>query len=308
MSYKSALSVSITKERLNIPVSNQQFAHLVHLRPEKPTGQAVFMLHGLMDNANCFHDAATHTGLAYVLANEGYDVYLGELRGRHLDTKSLSHLEFDVDQAIVEDLHKLVASMNKTAQPEKQIWIGQGFGSLLLASYLARNPATLDKIQALVHFSPFRESQPAGTIKDFWVNWVHRRAIHPLSKALGYVPAIKLKLGRSNESLGFYQQALQWLDSPWQGKDGFDYAEAVKKLDWPPSLYFASLHRSWRGSESDARAFMFDLGDHNARLIKLGRRVGNQQNYKRSELCLNQTAEKDYYPLLLDWLNELPQL
>ena len=306
MSYKSALSASIVKERLNIPVANQQFAHLLRIHSEQASGQAVFMLHGLMDDASCFHDADTQTGLAYVLAREGYDVYLAELRGRHLDTKSLSNLAFGVEEALTEDLPKLVATMNKTAQLEKQIWIGQGFGSLLLAKYLARNPEKLTNIQTLVHFSPFRESQPTGAVKSFWVNWVHRRGVNLLGKLLGYIPAIKLKLGRSNESLNFYQEALCCLNGTWQSKDNFDYLSEVKKLDWPPSLYFASLHRSWRGSETDARAFMFDLGDHNARLIKLGRRVGNQKNYKRSELCLHETAEQDYYPLLLNWLKELP--
>lgn len=306
MSYKNRVSVSIREERLDIPIASQQVAHLVRIRPEQSLGQAVFMLHGLMDNANCFHNSASQTGLAYVLAREGYDVYLAELRGRHLDSKTLSKLDFGVEQAIAEDLPKLVAAMNKTAQLESQIWIGQGFGSLLLISYLTRNPTNLNSLQALIHFSPFRESQPAGAIKNFWVNWVHKRGVNQLGKILGYIPAIKLKLGRSNESLVFYQEALDYLNGAWQSQDGFNYASEVKKLDWPPSLYFASLYRSWRGSETDARAFMFDLGDHNARLIKLGRRVGNQKNYKRSELCLHQSAEQDYYPVLLNWLKELP--
>lgn len=308
MNPKRQRAISLVKEHLNIPLANQQFAHLVRIRQNGAVGQAVFMLHGLMDNASCFHKAANQTGLAYVLARKGYDVYLAELRGRHLDRKTLSNLNFGIEQAIAEDLLKLVAAMNKTAQPGKQIWVGQGFGSLLLTSYLARHPAYLEKIQALVHFSPFRELQSAGAMKDFWVNWVHRRGITLLSKALGYVPAIKLKLGRSNEVLGFYQEALQCLDAPWLGQDGFNYAKEIKQLDWPPSLYFASLHRSWRGSDTDARAFMFDFGDHNARLIKLGRGVGNQQNYKRSQLCLHQTAEQDYYPLLLNWLQELSDI
>ncbi|GLR62912.1 alpha/beta hydrolase [Marinospirillum insulare] len=306
MNYKSKLAATLVTERLNILVANQQFAHLVRIRPERSSGQAVLMLHGLMDDASCFHDAKTQTGLAYVLAREGYDVYLAELRGRHLDTQSLANLELGVEEAITQDLQKLVATMDNTAQPDKQIWIGQGFGSLLLANYLARNPAKLTTIQTLVHFSPFRESQPTGAVKSFWVNWVHRRGVSLLGKVLGYIPAVKLKLGRANESLGFYQEALHCLNGTWQSKDGFDYLAEVKKLDWPPSLYFASLHRSWRGSETDARAFMFDLGDHNARLIKLGRQVGNQKNYKRSELCLHETAEQDYYPLLLNWLKELP--
>lgn len=308
MSHNNASTASIIEERVSIPVANQQFAQLVRIYPAGTPGRAVFMLHGLMDDARCFHDEQSRTGLAYVLARQGYDVYLAELRGRRLDGGGLKGKDFGVEQVISEDLQKLVAAMNKRAQPGGRIWVGQGFGSLLLTSYLARHPQELEQIMGMVHFSPFRESQPAGRIKHLWVNWLHRRGIRMISSVLGYVPSLKLKLGRCNESLNFYQDALDWLDTPWCGKDGFDYSAAVKQLDWPPSLYFASLYQSWRASDADARAFMFDLGAHNGRLIKLGRRVGNQQNYKRSELCLNQAAEQDYYPLLLQWLIDLPLL
>ncbi len=305
MSYNNRLFVAIAETRFDVPLANQQVAHLIRLCPEVSNGQAVFMLHGLMDNANCFHNATTQTGLGYALARQGYDVYMAELRGRHLNNKALSRLEFGIEEAIAEDLPLLIATMNKTAKLDQQIWIGQGFGSVLLASYLARNTSYLKAILGLVHFSPFREIQTVGEAKRFWVDWLHGRGINLLAKKLGYVPAVKLKLGRSNENLAFYQQALDWLSTSWQGKDGFDYAVEVKKLAWPPSLYFASLHPTWRASEVDARAFMFDLGDHDARLIKLGRSVGNQKNYKRSELCLHKNAEQDYYPLLLNWLQAL---
>ncbi|SFX05752.1 alpha/beta hydrolase [Marinospirillum alkaliphilum] len=307
MNQKSATTVSIIEERINIPVAGQQFAQLVRIHPVKDPGPAVFMLHGLMDDARCFHDSQARTGLAYVLARQGYDVYMGELRSRRLDGSTLKKHPFGVEDAINQDLHRLVEAMNKRIATPGQIWIGQGFGSLLLTSYLARHPAQLQQLRGMVHFSPFRESQPAGRIKHFWVNWLHRRGISLVSRLLGYVPAVRFKLGRCNESLNFYQDVLYWLDSPWRGKDGFDYAAAVKQLDWPPSLYFASLYQSWRGSDADARAFMFDLGAHNGRLIKLGRRVGNHKNYRRSELCLHEAAEQDYFPLLLDWLKELPE-
>lgn len=297
-------SAPIQLERLNVPIANQEFAHLLRLTTGLGKQQAVFMLHGLMDNASCFYNPEQQTGLAFTLAKQGYDVYLGELRGRYLDNTSLKDLSLTVDSAITQDLTGLINTMHTTAKPEQQIWIGQGFGCVLLASYLARYPQQLHKISTLVHFSPFRASQPVGTIKNLWVNWVHKRGLSLLTKNLGYVPALKLKLGRSNESLGFYQQALNWLHGPWQGADGFNYAAAVENLDWPPSLYFASLHQSWRGSHLDARAFMFDFAPHNARLIKIGGK-GRHKNYKRAELCLSPLAEQDYYPFLLSWLGDL---
>ncbi|WP_114416316.1 alpha/beta hydrolase [Marinospirillum perlucidum] len=301
----TAPSISIIEERINLPVADQQFAQLVRIYPAQTPGRAVFMLHGLMDDARCFHDAETRTGLAYVLARSGYDVYLGELRGRRLEGEALKKQAFGVEEALTQDLPQLIEAVCKRANPGGQVWIGQGFGSLLLSSFLARNPEYLDKLLGMVHFSPFRESQPGGRLKHFWVNWLHQRGVKLISGLLGYVPAEKLKLGRSNESENFYLDALNWLDAPWVSPRGFDYAAAVKELDWPPSLYFASLYHSWRASDADARAFMFDLGAHNGRLVKLGRRVGNQQNYRRSQLCLDQAAEQDYFPLLLEWLTEL---
>ncbi len=297
---------SIIEERINLPLGQLQFAQLVHIYPAQAAGRAVFMLHGLMEDASCFHNPKARTGLAYVLARAGYDVYLGELRSRRLTGQALKSQNFGVEQALTEDLPQLLEAMNKRANSGGQVWIGQGFGSLLLTSYLARNPRVLERVLGLVHFSPFRESQPAGRLKHLWINWLHLRGVRLLSRILGFVPAVKLKLGRCNESLDYYEDALRWLDTPWTSAKGFDYAAAVQTLDWPPSLYFASLYQSWRASDADARAFMFDLGAHNGRLIKLGKRVGNQQNYRRSQLCLDEAAEQDYFPLLLDWLAELP--
>lgn len=302
----TSTSRSIIEERINLPVADRQFAQLVRIYPSRSPGQAIFMLHGLMDDSSCFHNATKRSGLAYVLAREGYDVYLGELRSRRLEGKILKEHDFGVEEALTQDLPKLIEAVNKRAEPGPQVWVGQGFGSLLLTSFLARNPAYLNSLQGMVHFSPFRESQAAGRLKHFWINWLHLRGVRVISRLLGYVPAVKLKLGRCNESQQFYLDALNWLDAPWVSPKGFDYSAAVKALDWPPSLYFASLYQSWRASDADARAFMFDLGAHNGRLVKLGRRVGNQQNYRRSQLCLDEAAEQDYFPLLLNWLAELP--
>lgn len=300
-------TVSITEERISIPLVNGQSAHLVRLRPINAPGRAVFMLHGLMDDARCFHDAQARTGLGYALARQGYDVFMAELRGRRQTGAFLKQNPFGLADVLAQDLPCLVAAVSERATSADQIWIGQGFGSLLLTSFLTRHPEQLSQLLGLVHFSPFRESLPVGRIKHVWSHWLHQRGVRLLSRLLGYVPAERLKLGRCNESLGFYQDALAWLNEPWRGADGFDFAAGARQLEWPPSLYFASLHQAWRGSDAEARAFMFDLGEHNARLIKLGRSVGNRQNYKRSELCLHQAAEQDYYPVLLDWLAELPQ-
>ncbi|MFK7161187.1 hypothetical protein V6U78_09080 [Marinospirillum sp. MEB164] len=296
---------SIIEERITVPLPNQQMAQLIRLYPAQTPGRAVFLLHGLMDDANTFFDHHNRSGLAYVLAREGYDVYLGELRLRRVHPKLLKNQDFSLKQVLNEDLPALVRAMHKRAQPQPAIWMGQGLGCLLLSSYLARHPEDLERILGMVHFSPLRELQAAGRLKHLWINWLHERGLKFLSNLLGYVPAVNLKVGRCNEGRQYYQDALNWLKSPWVDDEGFDYHAAIQQLNWPPSLYFASLAHAWRASDADARAFMFDLGEHNGRLIKLGRHVGNQRNYKATQLCLEQAAEDDYYPLILEWLVEL---
>lgn len=127
-----------------------------------------------------------------------------------------------------------------------------------------------------------------------------------LGKLFGFVPAQRFRMGSLNESLPLFSDALEWRHQEWKDSwDGFDYLDAMEQLNLPPSLYFATLKQPWRGLEDDCRAFMFELGHHNGRMIKLGAKVGNKTNYCRSKLCTHLAAEEDYFPLILDWMREI---
>lgn len=103
-----------------------------------------------------------------------------------------------------------------------------------------------------------------------------------------------------------FEDLLTWRKEAWQDHwDGFDYHKAMPELLFPPSLYFVSLQQRWLKPEIDCRNFMFELPNHDGRMIKLSVKAGNQKNYSVSELCSSIDAETDYYPLLLTWLQDM---
>ena len=288
-----------------LQVAGPYTANLTRLQPEIPLGRSVFMLHGLMGKAASFYNAQTQVGLASYLAQAGYDVYLAELRGRGLTGPELKHLNFSLQDALKVDVPVLIEEFLHQNNNQPSFWLGQGLGSLLLTSYLAENTSLLSQPQGLIHFSPQTLSQAEGFKNKLWFNLVEQKGVNQLAKLLGYVPAVKLKLGQANEHLGFYQEAKSWLAKFWQNTSSNTYVKRLQEQSLPPSLYFAQSSKLNLNNATSTRNFMFNLGEHNARLIKLGKKLGNQKNYKNQLLCLDPQAETDFYPLLLNWLDEI---
>ena len=57
-----------------------------HLQPKKPNGKVVFLQHGLADTAWTFFQLK-HKSLPFFLLQEGYDLWLGNIRGNIFSSK-----------------------------------------------------------------------------------------------------------------------------------------------------------------------------------------------------------------------------
>lgn len=292
-------------EKFILPLAGAASVNLTRLQPEAPIGTSLLMLHGLMGSASSFYNPATQVGLASYLAQAGYDVYLAELRGRQLTGAELKQLNFSLLTALTQDIPALVDKFVHLSQGQKRFWLGKGLGSLLLTSYLARNQQQLADLQGIIHFNSQTLPQADTKSHQLWLHWVEQRGVDKLAQFLGYVPAVKLKLGQANEHLGFYNEIKAWLTDVWQNPDNNNYLNLLQDIELPPSLYFAQQTRLDTQSIDFSRDFMRNLGSHNGRLIKLGKKLGNSKTYKNSLLCLDPKAETDYYPLLLNWLREM---
>lgn len=302
-----AIDRQIIEERISLPITPMMNAGLHRFTPRNGEVRGtVLMLHGLMQSSDVFFDQVRGGGLAYYLAEKGYDVFVCQLRGRDASNDQLKFEPFGLKQVLQEDLPLIWSAIEKRCRHQDFYLIGYQFGSLLWTALLARQPELLTQVRGLMHFGPQRVLTPVGKRKNTWYQFVERSLMPKFGKWLGFVPAKGFKLGSVNESAPFYNDALQWRNSEWTDTwDSFDYLAALAKLSLPPSLYFVTLKQPWRGLEHDCRAFMFELGHHNGRMIKLGAKVGNKANYPQRELCTHLKAEGDYFPLILDWMHEV---
>ena len=100
-------------ESLFIPINKTDTLHLQRIY-KNPDGDPVFMLHGSIENGKIFY-SNSGKGFAPYLANNNYDVFVADLRGRGKSSPSINtHSNFGLIEAINEDMP---AFINKIIEP-----------------------------------------------------------------------------------------------------------------------------------------------------------------------------------------------
>lgn len=98
--------------------------------------KTVYLQHGLIDSADTFVMNDEHKAPAFILANKGYDVWLGNIRGNRYSNAALSpqkrdYWEFTFDELAKFDLPAAFSYIaNKTGQ--KINYIGHSQGTLIM--------------------------------------------------------------------------------------------------------------------------------------------------------------------------------
>lgn len=107
---------------------------------------AVFLQHGLLDSSDTFIINDEDKSLAFVLANRGYDVWLGNNRGnkhskRHTkyDESDKQFWDFTFEEMAIYDLPALIKYVAAKAG-QKLIYIGHSQGTAQMHVHLAMNP------------------------------------------------------------------------------------------------------------------------------------------------------------------------
>ena len=293
-------------ESILVPLANADRLHMTRVyREKKEAGEPVFMLHSIA------HDSATfladdETGLACYLARQGYDVFVADLRGKGQSWPRVnSDSRFGLHQAITEDMPALLETVASKSGAAPQLWVGHGWGSVLMCSYYARYGDRHGVVRKMAHFGPRRAVREPNRRKNLCFKLWWRRVSAFFVWMNGYLPARTLRLGWSNESRASYQDYLRWSlpEEEWRdSEDGFHYSDAVLKQPLPPSFYFASVGDKTYGDLSDVKAFLHELGPHDGRLMVLSKAGGNQQNYSHMGMLQHKDADQDHFPILLDWL------
>ncbi|XP_013200347.2 lipase 3 [Amyelois transitella] len=124
-------------------------------------GPVVFLMHGLLGSADDFVIAGPESSLAYLLAEEGYDVWMGNARG---NKHSRRHIQLDPSEAVFWDFswheigyYDLPAmidyTLNTTSQKSLK-YIGHSQGTTSFFVMASERPDYNDKIALMIALSP----------------------------------------------------------------------------------------------------------------------------------------------------------
>jgi len=325
-------TLSVKAESIWVSMPNGEQLHMRHLQPmpsdtdsfSSEAPKRVFMLHGEVECGRIFyHDSGK--GLAYHFAQQGYEVFVADLggRGRSLgcdDAPSSLTVHDIVTDAIPrllraatqhcslseDEFTSSAASYLKAASVAPTIWVAHGFGGVLLSAAWARMNNEERTATQMMFFSTRRKLQAKNRIANAVVN----AFCHPLAQKLvnwyGAFPAAKFHLGSANENTQWFGVYTDWIsnDSWCDTEDGFDYQAALKINPIPPTLHFATAADTLYSDAADVRAFINELGCHDARMIVANTIGDTQRKYDHLSLLLDPAAVNDVFKDATDWLHE----
>ena len=156
-----------------------------HLTPRMPNGKVVFFQHGLTDTAWTFFQLGGNS-LPFFLLDEGFDVWLGNIRGnvfsyKHV-TKEPKDFNYTMDDFVEYDLPTMINYVKSRTGIEKVSYIGHSQGTTIFFMLAMHNPtfaeSSIDKYVAL------------GTVPN--IAYTHFTPIEIMDKIAGILKAVNI--------------------------------------------------------------------------------------------------------------------
>lgn len=315
VSTKSGEQLHLRQFRLDGLANNEAIAERTHSDKALPgLGRSVFMLHGEAECGRIYYDNKGN-GLAWHLAQQGYEVFVADLGGRG---RSLSLEEgvskLSVYDCIVEAIPLMIqaAGRNSVWCDEQyrfhgpDIWVGHGFGAVMLSAAWTRLEENLRTARQMIFFSGKRYITQRSNWKNLFVKLLCHRWTEKWVGWKNLFPATRLGLGTADENASWYRTYVNWMQhKSWKcDQDGFDYCQALRNSPLPPTQHIASQSESCLSSLQDIRAFIKELGPHDARLLIMDKMSGDRRSYNHLSMLLDNHAVKDVFEPLSKWLSK----
>lgn len=300
--------MSLKQQSLFVQVDDHHSIHLRHIVAENPASDApkhpVFMLHGAIENGKIFY---THSGkgLASFLAHQGYEVYVMDKRGRGQSTPKIArgatHSQTDT---IVHDLPLVFDWIRERHQHPMHI-LAHSWGGVLFSSMFARFPDKLTAVASQIFFGTKRSVSVRNMERLLKVDLFWNRLGPLLAKGFGYLPAKKLGIGSDDETQLTLAQSVAWVKlGQWiDPQDGFNYQEACREIQWPPTWHIAAIQDRVLGHPIDVKRFMDEANQTDkGKLTVLGKNNGNHQDYDHINMLTHPSAIQDHFPQVLQFM------
>ncbi|XP_058795138.1 lipase 3-like [Phymastichus coffea] len=140
--------------------------HRVSGSPSNPAASGksvVYIGHGLFGSSDFFAILGPQQALLYMLADAGYDVWIGNFRGntysrRHVkysvNSDNLKYWGFSMDELGLIDLPLFIDTVLEKTNKTKLSYIGYSMGNTLSAMLLSAKPEYNDKMHVVVSIAP----------------------------------------------------------------------------------------------------------------------------------------------------------
>jgi predicted alpha/beta hydrolase len=293
--------MEIHQQSIYIPLSETDALHMQRIYTHEG-GKPIFLLHGSIENGKIFYSKSLK-GLAPYLAQQGYDVFVGDMQGRGKSKPAISHnSKYGQVDVIKTDIP---AFLNKIKEIKGDVPVhamGHSWGGVLLLAFMSRYESN---IISLVTFGAKR--QITARNKEYYTliyNWYVLGRI--LVALYGYLPAKKFKIGSDDEPKNHYKQINQWLlakNGEWiDNADGFDYGKALKEKTIAPSLFIAAQNDAVLGHPKDVKNLQNDVQASETEYWLLSKENGNLHNYDHINMLTHKDCSKDHFPKIIEWL------
>lgn len=290
----------MNQESIFIPFDGGEL-HLKRIY-KNPSGEAVFLLHGSMENGKIFYSKSLK-GYAPFLAAQGYDVFVVDMQGRGESKPKMSRKSLYGQVDVIKTDIPLSIAKIKEIKGEVPIYAAaHSWGGVLLLAYMARFDHPI-KNAVLFGVKRYITVRNWEYFKKLSFGWYFLGAI--LNPIYGFYPATKLGGGSDEEPRNHYKQINAWLKvgSKWiDNVDGFDYRKALEEKRLPPLLFIAGKNDTLLGRPKDVKLLMDEVKHAKKDYWFLAKETGYMHDYGHVDMLTHRDAPKDYFGKIHAWI------
>ena len=299
----------------------------VYIPKNEASSIPVLFQHGIAVNRRSI-DLDEHLSLAVYLKNNGYHVYVPDLRGKG-ESEKKPDMNYSFDDLVRFDAPALITGTLKHAKQKKLIWIGHSLGGMM--GYIVSSDKMLSKkIAGMASLAGPGKADPERTpfLAAVFERYSLLRHINirfaaelmsPFAGRFDFTPEryiySRKNLSRKtvqmlwlfaveNSSSLLFAQLHSWIQS---GKSlsmnkKINYDESFSRIKCP-ALFIAGGKDSIAPADSILHACSA-VKSRNKRFVLASIREGFSSDYCHMGLVVGDRARLEIFPVVLDWLKE----
>lgn len=258
----------------------------------------VILLHGTYSKRN-FWISPKGIGLGAFLTDQGFDVWIPELRGHGHSPKGANFSAVTAEQQIRYDIPAIQHFvLTQTRLPT--VWICHSFGGVYALAALAANWLSPDSIRGMITFGS-QISQGERFLKFPPLAWLSKTIL----RLLGHFPAPTFGMGPEIEPAATMIEIIRWKSfrGKWVNSDGTSYWEGLRKVQVPLCCFAAAADRN---DPPEGCRILFDhIGGGRKEFILLGRLNGFLTDYDHVGMIISRESQSEIWPLIANKLTSM---